>query len=264
MKNNPFSSIVLIIVICFITLQKCAILEKYLGPNSSGSYYVIADRLNVREAPSSTSKKVGTLPYGTYLSFERTDQIEEINGKKSFWFFSKQAKGYVFGSFLNPKAPSAGVKEMKLTLRSSDFCYFFESQTVRLFSEKIILRIERTEEGGSCVEGEFTGNYKIEEGQIIGYDFHPTGGRDDCEKQGVDPKLPPIEYEYLRSLAISNSQMILKYDSFAEGFLTPGLEKAVRRSPKSIIREICVLRSKHYCNYGSDTFFEQGYYCESK
>jgi hypothetical protein len=88
----------------FITVFTIIIGNLLYGQNNSNEMYVITgDGLNIRQAPSTSSQRIKTLPFGTKVNVLSISENQvNIDNISSYWFQIQAGNdiGWVFGGYL--------------------------------------------------------------------------------------------------------------------------------------------------------------------
>ncbi|MCB1156489.1 MAG: SH3 domain-containing protein [Leptospiraceae bacterium] len=138
--------------------------KKGPGENSSDDIRSVnASSLYVRQEANTSSAKVLLLPYGTSLKVEKTKESGTYGGKTDFWYFSKDAGGYLFGAYLS----SESLEDKKIAMDlysentimedcSSKTASSGQIKKLELYYNKAIYRRNFTEKPKLSLRGSYT------------------------------------------------------------------------------------------------------------
>ncbi|MCW7460441.1 SH3 domain-containing protein [Leptospira bandrabouensis] len=103
--NTKNISLILVILILII---ECKSIVKDQTSVKKKTFIVVANMVNVRSKPSTTSEKIGQLEVSeTGEELERTETTELVNGKTGIWIKIKtiQVEGWVFSPYIRNSVP---------------------------------------------------------------------------------------------------------------------------------------------------------------
>ena len=236
----------LITIILFIAIFNCSKYEKK---------FVTTNGLYIREKMDFNSEIINVLPIGTEVNVQKQEKLDKYQGKESHWYKTKDANGFVFGTFLSETIPNGKVT---YNLKNSNSYIEFTGGstidfTLKLSENKARLESESLGEGGLSLLEIKEGNYLFKDNKLIL----------DLKTSSLEDRIFPEKSK--KGIPISE-KIELIYNSKVKGFLTEDSLNAMNDKEFNLQLKECRFSNEKTtkamtCPSCGDSYRHIGYFC---
>ncbi len=211
--------------------------------------FVTVTELRARARPSTKSKIILPLPYGTRIKVIKTKSKQKIGKENGFWYKIIDFEAYLYGPYLSEKAPAEAEKKLKLKAHSYGGWGDPSTDYVSLFNNKVrwFIDAEGHEGPSMSYQTDLKGTYSVKKS---GLQLSMSGTYKECS---IDDDEAHTDCEKSQK----TDSFLLKYNSKLNAFIPPGFKKKGKHQKKKC-RYVWPLPDDESINV------ESGYFCRRK